>query len=351
MSLIRKLILPAVALLMLGLAVWHVVLAQQGPPPPAPPVDPARSPYGKTLAAAGIVEPQSENIAIGSHLPGVVDEVFVAVGQPVKRGDPLFRLDDRQLRAERKYRAAALLAAEAQLAKLEAMPRAEELPPSAAKVRESEANLTDQDELLRRAEKLAPGKVVTEEDLVRRRMAVRMAVEQLERVKAEDVLLKAGAWLPDKVMAQAAVEQARAQLAQTDTELERLCVRAPIDGTVLQKNVRVGEFVGAPPGQALLVLGAVEPLHVRADIAENDVPRFDPRAPARAVLRGHAGHRHELRFVRIEPYVVPKKSLTGDATERVDTRVLQVIYAVEPGRGTLFVGQQVDVFIAAAGGQ
>jgi HlyD family secretion protein len=44
--------------------------------------------------------------------------------------------------------------------------------------------------------------------------------------------------------------------------------------------------------------------------------------------------------------VIPKKSLTGDTTERVDTRVLQVIYEFDPtGRPPLFVGQQVEVFI------
>ena len=52
-----------------------------------------------------------------------------------------------------------------------------------------------------------------------------------------------------------------------------------------------------------------------------------------------------LRFVREEPYVIPKKSLTGDNTERVDTRVLQAIYAVEGAKRQLYVGQQVDVFI------
>jgi HlyD family secretion protein len=52
-----------------------------------------------------------------------------------------------------------------------------------------------------------------------------------------------------------------------------------------------------------------------------------------------------LTFVRVVPYVVPKKSLTGDRSERVDTRVLQVIYALEPGEKSVYVGQQLDVFI------
>jgi len=52
-----------------------------------------------------------------------------------------------------------------------------------------------------------------------------------------------------------------------------------------------------------------------------------------------------LTFDRIEPYIVPKRSLTGDNRERVDTRVLQVIYRFERPSFPLYVGQQVDVYI------
>ena len=125
-------------------------------------------------------------------------------------------------------------------------------------------------------------------------------------------------------------------------------IRALVDGEVLQVNVRPGEFVGAPPSQALIVLGNVTQLHVRVDIDEYDIPRFVPEAPARATLKGQPDEFFPLKFVRIEPYVVPKKSLTGDNTERVDTRVLQVIYAIDTGGKRLFVGQQLDVFIDAS---
>jgi hypothetical protein len=66
------------------------------------------------------------------------------------------------------------------------------------------------------------------------------------------------------------------------------------------------------------------------------------------VTRGNLQEKYPLQFVRVEPFVVPKKSLTGDTTERVDTRVLQIIYSLDPtGRPPIFVGQQVEVFIAA----
>ena len=136
-------------------------------------------------------------------------------------------------------------------------------------------------------------------------------------------------------------------MKETQTELDRLVIRALVDGEVLQVNVRPGEFVGAPPGQALVVLGNVTQLHVRVDIDEYDIPRFSP-TPRPARRSRQPGRVVPAAFVRVEPYVVPKKSLTGDNTERVDTRVLQVIYAIDNGSNRLFVGQQLDVFIDAA---
>ena len=113
------------------------------------------------------------------------------------------------------------------------------------------------------------------------------------------------------------------------TDLDRLVVRALVDGDVLQVNVRPGEFVGAQPSQSLIVLGNIEKLHVRVDIDEHDIPRFRPGSTAKATLRGDPHVIYPMKFVRVEPFVVPKKSLTGDNTEPVDTRVLQVIYSIE----------------------
>jgi hypothetical protein len=89
----------------------------------------------------------------------------------------------------------------------------------------------------------------------------------------------------------------------------------------------------------------METVHVRIDVDERDISRFRPGAAATAFPRGDSSRQLRLRFVRVEPLVVPKKSLTGDNTERVDTRVLQVIYAIEPRSAPVYVGQQLDVFI------
>lgn len=118
---------------------------------------------------------------------------------------------------------------------------------------------------------------------------------------------------------------------------------------MLQVNVRVGEFASAAAmDTALVVLGRPGRLHVRVEIDENDAWRVRSGSAGRAYLRGNATLYAPLRFVRIEPYVVPKSSLTGSSSERVDTRVLQVVMEVESDDLPLYAGQILDVFIEAA---
>ena len=78
-------------------------------------------------------------------------------------------------------------------------------------------------------------------------------------------------------------------------------------------------------------------------------PRLALGAPATVSPRGASDKQVEALFVRAEPLVVPKRSLTNSAAERVDVRVLQVIYQLPETNGLFRVGQQVDAYIAAEG--
>ena len=301
------------------------------------------------IAGAGLIEARTENIKVGSPLPGVVIEVLVDVGDQVRSGEPLFRLDDRQILAELHVRKAQLASAQATLAQIEELPRPEEIPPSEARVRRAEADVVAQRDLLERREKLFVHRAVPEEEVIQRRQSLTSATEALLQAKAEDQLLKAGSWKHDKVLARVDVERQRTLVEQYRTELDRLTIRAPVDGQVLKVDVRLGEYVGTPPGQPLMVLGDLSHMHVRVDIDEHDIPRFRQGIPGVASVRGNATKQIPLRFVRVEPYVQPKMSLTGSSVELVDTRVLQVIYALEPGTEGVYVGQQVDVFLDTRG--
>jgi multidrug resistance efflux pump len=347
---LNRTLLPLMALAMTGLGFYHVQHESQSAPPATPAEFPAQSPYEATIAASGVVEARSENIAVGTALAGVVLDVYVPsdrAGTHVAGGQPLFRVDDRHLKAQLKVAEAQLRMAESRLAKLESQPRPEELPPLLAKVRAAAADAARLQDQFERANRLVGTGAMSKEETVTRQRAYEAAVQQQAQAQTEYDLLRAGAWKPDIETAKAEVSQAQAQIEQIQTEIERATVVSPVDGVVLQVNVRAGERVSDQDARGLVILGDLSTCHARVDIDERDIARFKPGAPAKAYPRGESTHEMTMRFVRVEPYVVPKKTLTGDNTERVDTRVLQVLYAIEQAEHSAYVGQQLDVFIDA----
>src|SRR5258707_2981389 len=131
---IRKYILPVLAFAGLLFGLYTVALGAKPAAVAKPAAEPALAPFDQTIAGAGIVEARSQTIAIASARPGIVAEMPISVGNRVKRGDPLFRIDDREARAELAVRESALTSARAELARLEGLPRAEDLPPAEARV-------------------------------------------------------------------------------------------------------------------------------------------------------------------------------------------------------------------------
>jgi multidrug resistance efflux pump len=345
---VTRIVLPAVALAMGLLGFFHVQQESQSVLPAAPPESPPRCVYDHAIAGTGVVEAQTENIAIGAGLTGLVLEVHVPaskVGQRVTQGDPLFRVDDRHLRAQLGVANAQLASAQAFLAKLEKQPRAEELPVSESKVRTATAKVALCEDQYLRGKRLVGGDTISQEEFMTRQLTYEAAVHEQAQAQAEYDLLKAGAWKPDLAIAAASVQEAQAKVDQLKTEIDRALVTASVDGIVLQVNVRPGERISELDTRPIMVLGGTATMHVRIDIDERDIPRYRPGSPAKAYPRGASARELSLRFVRVEPYVVPKKSLTGDNTERVDTRVLQVIYAIEGTNASVYVGQQLDVFL------
>jgi RND family efflux transporter MFP subunit len=285
------------ALAGVAVAIATVLYGNQVAPALPPIAQPPTAPFDSYLAGAGIVEASSENIAVGTPVSGIVTAIYVTWGEQVKAGDPLFKIEDRDLQAQ--------------------------LLPAIAKVKEAEATLAMARTQLRLAQSVPDKRAISVEELSNRRSVV--AIDE------------------------AALASAEAQVQQLKIEIERRTVRALVSGQILQIKTHLGEF--APSGvvsPALMLLGQDTPsLHVRIDIDENDAWRFRPGAPAVAFVRGNSAIQTPLNFVRLEPYVVPKGSLTGQTTERVDTRVLQVIYSFDQAELPVYVGQQMDVFIQA----
>lgn len=347
---ILKYALPLLAVLGFAFAVRTVAQGSKPIVPAKPVAEPARSPYGNVIAGAGIVEARSQNIAVGTPVAGVVVAVDVAVGDRVDVGAPLFRVDDRERTAQLAVKEALLAQADSDVARLAALPRAEDVPVAEARVTEAETLLADATKQLELADSLADKRALAIQEWDRRRFAVATAGARAAAARSELAKLRAGAWGPELAASKARVAAARAEVDAARVEVERLTVRAPVAGTVLQVNVRKGEF--APAGvlaTPLMLLGDISVLHVRVDVDENDVWRLQSGAKAEACVRGNRDLSTRLEFVRIDPYVVPKRSLTGESTERVDTRVLQVLFRFDPKALPVYVGQQMDVFIEVSG--
>jgi multidrug efflux pump subunit AcrA (membrane-fusion protein) len=339
------------------------------------PVAPPSIPFPDRVAGVGIIEPSSETIQIGAQVGGVVTRVFVEEGARVEAGAPLVEIDPRDadariataratvetVRAQASAAAARADAAKARIAELKVKPRAEDVAESLAVVEARRASVADArgrlDRLIRVTDR---GTTANEQPTLE--AAVAIAVAQLAEAEAKLVRVKAGAYpeemavaegdaraaAADAAAAQAQLGVAESQLRETEVAREILVVRAPIAGTVLKLDAHVGEYKATGPNStALLRLGDISTLHVRTDIDELDSWRFDRAGKAVATIRGGSRMQVSLRFVRVVPDVQPKKTLTGENAERIDTRVMQVIYAVEHPPAFLQPGMLVDVAVAA----
>jgi len=189
----RFYLLPLIGILGFAFVIRTVIVGSVPPPVAAPVVEPARAPYQHFVAGSGIIEATNGNIAIASPLSGIIREVFVEVGDSVDVGSSLFSLDDREPRAQ-------LAVAEAQLEKAKA----------------SLADVETQLSIYRGVEDV---RAITKGELLRRESAV--------------------------LVAKAAVVQAQASIDEIKTTLDRMTVRSPLKGTVLQSKARVGEFAPA----------------------------------------------------------------------------------------------------------
>lgn len=339
--------IPLIAALALGFGIatlTHLTPREQLAAAPNPP--PLTKLAGGTIAGLGEVQPAGEPIAIATPISGIVSAVHVVPGQQVSAGTALFTLDDRALRAELKTRQANLAMVTAKLEKLKAGTRAEDLVPARARVAAGLAAFQRHEDAWERAKLLVGQPALSEEEQMARKYGFEQARAELQQAQADLAKLEAGTWQHDIRIAAREVESAQASVDQIQVDLDRLVVRAPVDGLVLHVDVRSGEFAESRKAEKPLIqLGVAGPLQVRVQFDEEDASRVRPNARAEAFLRGRDRTAIELRFVRIDPRIVPKSSLTGGTTERVDTRVLFVVYEVLNAPAQLYSGQKLDVFI------
>jgi multidrug efflux pump subunit AcrA (membrane-fusion protein) len=322
---IRKYVLPLLAIIGVAAVIAMIIQGNRTAPLAQPVAQPANAPFSSYIFGPGIVEASTENIAVGTPASGIVKAIYVKWGDRVKTGDPLFKVDTRDLDAQ-------LLPANAKVKEVEA-----QLLPANAKVNEAQATLAKAENRLKVGEGLEPGVSVSAEEMANRRFDVAIGKATLASVEAQ----------VDQIKTQ--IASAEAQVGQIKAQIELHTIRAPVPGRILQMKTRLGEYAQTGVmSTPLMLLGDDTTLHVRVDIDENDAWKFQPCAPAVASVRGNPELKANLQYVRTDPDVIPKALLTGDATQRTDTRVLQVVYRFDPGSLPVYVGQLTDVFIEAS---
>jgi multidrug efflux pump subunit AcrA (membrane-fusion protein) len=265
------------------------------PPPKEPLTPPPQSKFQEKISGIGIIEPKSESIFIGVEIPGIIQKIFVKTGDSIKQGAPLFQLDTRDIDAQINVMKKNIITAT------------------------QEAN--DARAHFRSIQSVTNRRIISQDAYNKRMYGEKIAQGKLDSLKTS--------------------------LIHLQTTKERMTTRAPISGQILELNVHPGEYAqGAtqPNGQPWILMGDTSTLNVRVEIDEENLPKIKPTSIAESYRRGDTTTPLPLTFVRFEPFVRPKQNI-GNTGQRVDTRVLQIIYALPKVDVPLFSGQQLDVFI------
>jgi len=269
------------------------------------------------VSASGVVIP-ARRASLSFEVGGRVEEIMVEEGDEVKAGQELIRLDDTGLRHAVQGAQAALEAAKAELAALEAGARPQEIAVAEAALKAAEAQLA-QVKAGPKPEQIAAAKAAMDKAASVLRVAqaeydriaslpgagaspqaialeqatadyeaakanyealvrgatpeeVALAEAQVEEARARLQLLLAGPRPEEVAAAKARVRQAEAALKQAEAALEKAVLRAPFTGTVARIAVREGEIVA--PGRPVVFLGDLKTLRVETtDLNEVDIAR------------------------------------------------------------------------------
>lgn len=258
---------------------------------------PPSTTFDRSIAGIGVIEPSSEIISIGTELSGVVREVYVKVGDNVQKSASLFSLDQRDI--------------DAQIAILESTHEV------------AKAELADAEAQHAIVSGIKDKRAVAKDDYNRRKYARQIALARTQEIQA--------------------------RIKQAKTTKERMEVKGPISGQILEINIRPGEYANTGNlSNPLMIMGDMETIHVRVEIDQESAARVQPQSPAKGAIRGRPDDTFPLKFIRFEPYVRPKQNLATTG-QRIDTRVLRVIYALPKSEVRFFAGQQMDVYIEEGG--
>lgn len=341
-----SIVLPLIGVVLI--AVW-VTLSARRVPHEKPLAAPPTAPYANSIAATGIVEASDRNYNLAPPVSGQLSALYVKENDIVHRGDKLYSIDDREQRTvvEQAEANVAKARATVQTAQADIVTQQANVNSAKAAVDTAKATYDDAAQVAGRNEDLHKEGIISDEANI---TSAKTRDADYARWKQAEALLKQAEAQLSNAQASLSEQQANLQtmIATRDQQqvlLDKMTVRAPADGKILQVNNRVGEYLSSTSGTSPVLFGDTDSLMVRVDVDEINASHVLPGSTATAMLKGDSSRRFPMQFVRIVPYMVPKENLTGSNSERVDVRVLQMEFRFAPPSFPVYVGQQVDVFI------
>ena len=292
--------------------------------------------------APGLVEPRSGEIKLMAPVIGRISDVLVTAADKVFAGELLVRLDDEEARAR-------VATAQAQVA-MHKRARNDQAAGKAADRRKAEDAVDDAETTLVEARAAFDTAAIakragngTDAELATARSAWTSAQEGLTQQRAHLRKLEAESGTPLPTLSEGQLNVARTELRLAIVELDRLTIRAPIAGTVLLVNAKVGELAAPSSPQPLISLGDLSTLRVRAELDERDVGKI--KLGHKVVVRADAFRGREFagKVSAIAPVVQPGRINASGSRNLTDFSVAEVLTDLaDPGQ--LVVGMKVDVY-------
>ena len=284
------------------------------------------------VAGDGVVEPADREIKVAGQVPGRIARILVKEGDHVEAGAVIAELESATERAALAAAEGDLESAKADLLRTSRGLRREDVDAIVADTEGARARAAISLDTLERTEKLAKGGASTPDELDRARRQADADQRALESQEAKKKAALAGSRSEDIVQSRAKVLGAAARRDEANAQLERLTIGAPIAGEILQLKFRAGEYY-TPGGDAIVIMGDTRTLRVRMDVDERDIARVALGANAFATASAFPGRRFAGTVVEIGKRIGRKNVRTDDPTERIDTKILEVVFQLADRQG------------------
>jgi HlyD family secretion protein len=303
----------------------------------------------------------AHKIEVASKVVGRVAWIGVEKGDKVQAGQVIVRLEDDEYRAQVLQQEGQLRSLEAKLQELKNGSRPDEIGKARADLEEAKAEMADAKATLERTQKLYSEGVLSRQALDDAQAKYNGDVARVQSLQRTLDLAILGPREEEIQQIEGQIEQARGALAYARTQLENTIIRAPVSGTILDRNVEKGEFVttgfvGDKGAKGYLVTMAdLKDLQVELDINESDFPKLGPHQKAWVTTDAYPDRKYAGEIEEISPEAdrakatiqVKVKILNPDDYLRPDMNATVSFYNEANGRGEGAAAAAITVPAAA----